>query len=127
FHLNRALRLLYSSSSGGYTAAYMEAGVRDDLLWRLEEDRQHQMLYQHYRESIPRPRPRRYIHRSRAASHNQLWDDYFSPTPTYPAEFFRRRFQMQNELFLRITAAVENTNSYFVQRPDATGPARVIT
>src|SRR3954466_8462495 len=78
-----------SSSSGGYTAAYMEAGVRDDLLWRLQEDRQQLMLYQHYRESIPRPRTRRYIHRSRADSHNQLWEDYFSPTRDYPAEFFR--------------------------------------
>ncbi|XP_057793104.1 uncharacterized protein LOC131009711 [Salvia miltiorrhiza] len=46
--------------------------------------------------------------------------DYFSVDPVYGPQFFRRRFSMSRELFLRIVNALE-VDPYFQQRPDAIG------
>ena len=42
------------------------------------------------------------IERDREFFHQVLMRDYFVEQPTYHASFFRRRFRMHRELFLRI-------------------------
>ena len=41
--------------------------------------------------------------------------------PVYDAMMFRQRFRMSKRLFLRILESVQNYDSYFMQKPDATG------
>ena len=42
---------------------------------------------------VPRERKRRiFIEREREEGQDQLWNDYFSDTPTFPHNVFRRRF-----------------------------------
>ncbi|KAL5821943.1 hypothetical protein ACOSQ3_023825 [Xanthoceras sorbifolium] len=62
---------------------------------------------------------RRYINRDRAGSHNRIWNDYFRNDCKYPLEYFRRRFRMRRELFMRILSDVEAHDVYFTQRNDA--------
>ncbi|XP_058818910.1 uncharacterized protein LOC131693340 [Topomyia yanbarensis] len=50
----------------------------------------------------------------------RLFKDYFSETPIYTDEQFRRRYRMHRRLFLKIKTKIE-TNEYFIQKPDATG------
>ncbi|XP_062119253.1 uncharacterized protein LOC133833004 [Humulus lupulus] len=69
-----------------------------------------------HRRSIPR---RAFIQRNSLEGHQRLFQDYFSESPTYPPNLFRRRFRMQHHLFLRIQAKVEAYEPYFVQRRDA--------
>ena len=64
---------------------------------------------------------RRYINRDREGSHDRLWNDYFTNDCKYPLEYFRRRFRMGRDLFLRILSNVEAHDVYFMQRDDATG------
>ncbi|XP_071741341.1 uncharacterized protein [Rutidosis leptorrhynchoides] len=79
-------------------------------------------------QPIPR-NPRRYFHRDRAGRATLLWNDYFSDTPTFPEDKFRRRFRMSRRLFNRISAGILNYShepipsyfKYFYQRRDATG------
>ena len=41
----------------------------------------------------PKERKKRiFIERNREEGHKSLWNDYFSDTPTYPHNLFRRRF-----------------------------------
>ena len=61
---------------------------------------------------------RRYIERDRLAGHKRLYLDYFSDTPVYPPNLFRRRFRMSRNLFLRIQHEVEAYESYFIQKRD---------
>ncbi|XP_052197217.1 uncharacterized protein LOC127804398 [Diospyros lotus] len=63
----------------------------------------------------------RVINRNRAEGHERLYRDYFVDSPTYPSQLFRRRFRMHRLLFLRIQAAIEIHDQYFVQRFDAVG------
>jgi hypothetical protein len=81
-------------------------------------------------ESIPPPKRRwaegstsgrRYVYREREVGHDCLFRDYFADHPTYDAVKFRRRFRMRRELFLSIVDRVCAYDSWFVQRPDATG------
>ena len=52
---------------------------------------------------------RAYIERNREEGHNRLWNDYFSKTPTYPKNFFRRRFRMNMKpLFMHIVDRLSN-------------------
>ncbi|XP_062088806.1 uncharacterized protein LOC133795371 [Humulus lupulus] len=69
-----------------------------------------------HRRSIPR---RAFIRRNSLEGHQCLFQDYFSESPTYPPNLFRRRFRMQCHIFLRIQAEVEAYEPYFVQRRDA--------
>uniref|UniRef100_A0A0D3BVT6 DDE Tnp4 domain-containing protein n=1 Tax=Brassica oleracea var. oleracea TaxID=109376 RepID=A0A0D3BVT6_BRAOL len=62
-----------------------------------------------------------YIERNREAGHNRLSNDYFTENPTYEAHFFRRRFRMNKELFMRIVYGLSQNVPFFQQKRDATG------
>ncbi|CAN6864888.1 unnamed protein product [Brassica oleracea] len=61
------------------------------------------------------------IKRNREKGHNNLWNDYFSDTPTYPHNLFRRRFRMNKSLFLYIVHRLSTEVEYFKPKEDATG------
>lgn len=63
----------------------------------------------------------RMIHRNRDLGNQLIYRDYFSDNPTYPDYIFRRRFRMRRSLFVRIQAAIESHDPYFVQRYNAAG------
>nr|XP_043633773.1 uncharacterized protein LOC122604982 [Erigeron canadensis] len=46
--------------------------------------------------------PRRTIPRNHVEAATRLYNHYFAPQPIYPANYFRRRFRMPKEMFLRI-------------------------
>ncbi|XP_028055139.1 uncharacterized protein LOC114259324 [Camellia sinensis] len=54
-------------------------------------------------------------------SHERLFLDYFAESPIYPPELFRRRFRTKRSLFLRIQAAVEAHDPYFLQKRNYAG------
>ena len=64
---------------------------------------------------------RREFYQNRLQGHQQLYHDYFSDSPTYPKEFFRRWFRMRKMLFLKIVNAIVEEDQYFVQKQDAAG------
>ncbi|WZY74827.1 protein ALP1-like isoform X1 [Brassica rapa] len=75
-------------------------------------------------EAIPEPKERKkriFIERNREEGHNNLWNDYFSDTPTYPHNLFRRRFRMNKSLFLYIVHRLSTEVEYFKPKEDATG------
>ena len=55
---------------------------------------------------------RRYINRDREGSHDRLWNDYSTDDCKYPSEYFRRRFRMRRDLFMRILSNVEARDVY---------------
>ena len=61
------------------------------------------------------------IAQGRIEGHERLMKDYFVEDPIYDAKMFRQRFRMSKRLFLRILDCEQNYDSYFVQKPDATG------
>ena len=90
--------------------------------------------------------PRRVIHRDHFAGENLIHHHYFGPNPVYPPHVFRRRyalhvivigydifivlttsvctffrFRMSRPLFLRILQGLQQHDTYFTQRVDATG------
>jgi hypothetical protein len=77
---------------------------------------------------IPRA-PRRYLPRDRLGSGQRLYQDYFAEHPTFPLDYFRRRFRMSRPLFIRICQGIlsyphmplPSYFDYFRQRRDATG------
>ena len=72
----------------------------------------------------PKPKERKtrvFIERHREEGHQKLWNDYFSETPTYPHNVFRRRFRMNKALFLRIVHRLSTEVEYFQPKVDATG------
>jgi hypothetical protein len=42
-----------------------------------------------------------------------LMQDYFSEVPTYPANFFRRRYRMRRSLFVKIVETCVEKTRYF--------------
>ncbi|XP_033137263.1 putative nuclease HARBI1 [Brassica rapa] len=64
---------------------------------------------------------RAYIERHREEGHFRLWNDYFSDTPTYPENFFRRRFRMNKRLFMHIVDRLSNEVQYFREKKDGLG------
>ncbi|XP_028058336.1 uncharacterized protein LOC114262181 [Camellia sinensis] len=54
-------------------------------------------------------------------SHERLFLDYFAESPVYPPELCRKRFRMKRSLFLRIQAAVEAHDPYFLQKRNCVG------
>ncbi|CAA7029170.1 unnamed protein product [Microthlaspi erraticum] len=64
---------------------------------------------------------RDFIERNCEQGQDELWNDYFSETPTYPPALFRRRFRMNKPLFLRIVTDLTARFEYFSQTDDATG------
>ncbi|XP_012841194.1 PREDICTED: uncharacterized protein LOC105961511 [Erythranthe guttata] len=110
---------LFQSSSSSSTS------LEDEELFSIRMRRETQnmlncipIIHQAYTDQSSR---RQYINRDREKSHQQLWDDDFSDNCTYPPDFFRRRFRMRRELFLRISNDLENHNSYFIRKRDAIG------
>ncbi|GKA28210.1 putative nuclease HARBI1 isoform X2 [Tanacetum coccineum] len=59
-------------------------------------------------DEVEAVRMRRYINRERDVAEERLMADYFGPHPKYPAEYFRRRYRMNRELFLKIVQGIEN-------------------
>ncbi|XP_028056447.1 uncharacterized protein LOC114260504 [Camellia sinensis] len=66
-------------------------------------------------------RGRKVIHRDHIEGHERFFLDYFAELPVYPPELFRRRFRMKRSLFLRIQAAVEAHDPYFLQKRNCAG------
>ncbi|GJV82848.1 integrase, catalytic region, zinc finger, CCHC-type containing protein [Tanacetum coccineum] len=58
-----------------------------------------------YQDEVEVVRMRRYINRERDVAEERLMADYFGPHPKYPAEYFRRRYHINRELFLEIVQA----------------------
>ncbi|KAK9996092.1 hypothetical protein SO802_020778 [Lithocarpus litseifolius] len=81
----------------------------------LDED---EIMRRILKGSTSRRKHRRYIERDRLADHKRLYLDYFSDTPVYPPNLFRRRFRMSQSLFLRIQSKVEIYEPYFIQKRD---------
>ncbi|XP_059650327.1 uncharacterized protein LOC132296102 [Cornus florida] len=72
-------------------------------------------------KALFKPKKRRYIKRDREDAAQQLWKDYFAENPVFPPEYFRRRFRMRRQLFLRILNDITTHDNFFKQKPDATG------
>uniref|UniRef100_A0A0D3CV48 DDE Tnp4 domain-containing protein n=1 Tax=Brassica oleracea var. oleracea TaxID=109376 RepID=A0A0D3CV48_BRAOL len=68
-----------------------------------------------------RRKKRAYIERNREAGNLRLWNDYFSETPTYPDNLFRRRFRMNKPLFMKIVDRLANEVEFFRQKRDGLG------
>ena len=64
---------------------------------------------------------RQFVFRDRETHHQNLYNDYFSETPTYGPVKFRRRFRMRRELFIRIVDAVVQFDPWFEQKTDGLG------
>uniref|UniRef100_A0A0D3CD75 Nuclease HARBI1 n=1 Tax=Brassica oleracea var. oleracea TaxID=109376 RepID=A0A0D3CD75_BRAOL len=64
-----------------------------------------------------------FIERNREEDHIRLWNDNFSETSTYPENLFRRRFRMNNPLFMCIVNRLSNEVHFFRQKKD--GPGRL--
>ncbi|WZZ24153.1 hypothetical protein YC2023_007554 [Brassica napus] len=72
-------------------------------------------------EERRRRKKRVYIERNREAGNIRLWNDYFSETPTYPDNLFRRRFRMNKPLFMKIVDRLSNEMEFFQQKQDGLG------
>ncbi|XP_018464414.2 uncharacterized protein LOC130498978 [Raphanus sativus] len=86
----------------------------DDMFDDFEEDF----------DQIPEPKERKrriFIERNREEGHEKLWNDYFSDTPTYSHNLFRRRFRMNKSLFLSIVHRLSTEVAYFRPTEDAVG------
>ncbi|KAK1603282.1 hypothetical protein QYE76_018325 [Lolium multiflorum] len=57
----------------------------------------------------------------RERGHDQLFRDYFQPTPIFVPPLFRRRFRMSRPLFRRIMDGVKIYDDYFRAKVDALG------
>uniref|UniRef100_A0A0D2ZX21 Uncharacterized protein n=1 Tax=Brassica oleracea var. oleracea TaxID=109376 RepID=A0A0D2ZX21_BRAOL len=72
-------------------------------------------------EEKPERKKRVHIERNREAGHIRLWNDYFSETPTYPGNLFRRHFRMNKPLFMHIVERLSNEVQFFRQKKDGLG------
>ena len=102
---------------------------------RVDDESFDQFFYQHFDQTFEnlflnyggqedeskRRKKRVYIERNREAGHTQLWNDYFSDIPTYPENYFRRRFRMNKPLFMHIVDQLSNEVQYFQQKEDGLG------
>ncbi|XP_073300554.1 uncharacterized protein [Primulina huaijiensis] len=61
------------------------------------------------------------IRHDKEIADRNLFNDYFSENPKFHEGYFRRRFKMSHNLFLRIVDAVKNHDSYYIQRSDGLG------
>nr|XP_043612088.1 uncharacterized protein LOC122583779 [Erigeron canadensis] len=52
--------------------------------------------------------PRRTITRNHVEAFTRLYNHYFAPQPVFPADYFRRRFRMPKEMFLRTVNDIYN-------------------
>ncbi|XP_048632505.1 putative nuclease HARBI1 isoform X1 [Brassica napus] len=79
------------------------------------------VAYSGQQEERRERKKRVYIERNREAGHTRLWNDYFSDTPTYPENLFRRRFRMNKRLFMHIVDRLSNEVHFFRQKKDGLG------
>ncbi|XP_056866738.1 uncharacterized protein LOC130512600 [Raphanus sativus] len=77
--------------------------------------------YANQLEEIENRKKRIHIERNREEGDQRLWNDYFSETPIYPENIFRRRFRMKKPLFMHIVDRLSNEVQYFRQKKDALG------
>ncbi|XP_018450842.2 uncharacterized protein LOC108822299 [Raphanus sativus] len=70
---------------------------------------------------------RAYIERNREEGNVRLWNDYFSETPTYSDNQFRRRFRMNRPLFTHIVNRLANEVDFFRQKIDGLGRSGLST
>ena len=54
--------------------------------------------------------------KNRDEGNEHLWNDYFSETPTYLDNIFRRRFRMSKPLFMHIVDRLSNEVEFFRQK-----------
>uniref|UniRef100_A0A0D3BI12 DDE Tnp4 domain-containing protein n=1 Tax=Brassica oleracea var. oleracea TaxID=109376 RepID=A0A0D3BI12_BRAOL len=73
------------------------------------------------KKSKKKRKKRVHIERNREEDDVHLWEDYFSETPTYPKNLFRRRFRMNKPLFMRIVDQLSIEVELFRQKKDALG------
>jgi len=78
-------------------------------------------VYGDQQDQRKKKKKRVFIERNREEGHLQLWNDYFSDAPTYPANLFRRRFRMNKPLFMYIVDRLSNEVQFFRQKKDVTG------
>ena len=72
-------------------------------------------------EEKKKRKKRVYIERNHEESDLRLWNDYFSETPTYLDNLFRRRFRMNKPLFMHIVDRLSNEVEFFRQKKDYLG------
>uniref|UniRef100_A0A0D3BK38 DDE Tnp4 domain-containing protein n=1 Tax=Brassica oleracea var. oleracea TaxID=109376 RepID=A0A0D3BK38_BRAOL len=77
--------------------------------------------YDDQEDARKKRKKRVHIERDREEGNVRLWNDYFSKTPTYPANLFRRRFRINKPLFMHIVDQLSNEVEYFRQKKDALG------
>ena len=75
-------------------------------------------IQENQEERRKKRKKRAYIERHREEGHNRLWNDYFSETPTYPHNLFRRLFRMNKSLFMHIVDRLSNEVQYFRKKKD---------
>jgi hypothetical protein len=92
----------------------MEAEMIDALQAEYEE-----AMLNLEEESSRRQRCRRYIRRDREGAHDRMFQDYFADNCVYPPNYFRRRYRMRRQLFLRIMHRLGEYSPYFTQKEDA--------
>jgi hypothetical protein len=64
---------------------------------------------------------RKYIPRPREIAHLDLYVCYFSESPIYTDEMFRRRYRMKRSLFLRVVEKLGEWSPYFNIATDCVG------
>ncbi|XP_073355182.1 uncharacterized protein [Aegilops tauschii subsp. strangulata] len=90
------------------------------ILWWLHWSFDHiQRQLPRYRGSIPGRAPN--LNRNRERGHALLYADYFSNTPLFKPDKFRRRFRMARHVFNRIREGVVAHDPYFECKTDALG------
>ncbi|XP_057775326.1 protein ALP1-like [Salvia miltiorrhiza] len=99
--------------------AEAEAFMEEYMCQYMEDDSIHQHVLRAIASNTPHTR--RYVQRDREGAHERLMRDYFDDNPTWGPNVFRRHFRMRKELFTRLVNALEAHNTWFQQRPDATG------
>jgi hypothetical protein len=105
-----------STDSDDSIESELEAQIKAELEQKIEAEIEAESA----RSSIGRGGyTRRYINRDHEGDHNRLVAKYFSDSPLYTDNQFRRRFRMRRHLFLRIVEAPSVWSPYFRLRRDA--------
>nr|XP_043621588.1 uncharacterized protein LOC122593263 [Erigeron canadensis] len=76
-----------------------------------EEEEEEEEEAESSRMAIRPKIPRRTIPRNHVEAATRLYNHYFAPQPVYPADYFRRRFRMPKEMFLRIVNDIHHFNA----------------
>ena len=102
-----------NSSSSEYSSSSSGSEECSNTLILSQIPRIVETIQQTLNEQIPRliqPRqahPREYVDRDWVMGHDRLFHDYFATRPVYGEKFFRRRYRMRKNLFIRIQQACE--------------------